>query len=87
MKKILSVATFLLAVLISIAAFAASPPGPHAIILPELCIQCGKCVDSCDKGAIKKGDPITIDVESCDGCGTCMDDCPTGAIWLEEYGR
>lgn len=85
MKKILSVATFLVAMSISFIAFASPQVKPHAIIL-DSCIQCGVCLGGCPNGAISEGDPYVVNADSCDGCGICMDLCPQGAIWIEQFG-
>lgn len=88
MKKIISVVTFLVAMSISILAYAYSNyTSRHAIILKDVCVQCGVCAEFCQREAIIKGDPYTVDVNKCAGCGACMDECAVGAIWLEESGR
>lgn len=91
MKKIMSIVTLIVAMSISIVAFATSSSTtrtPHAFVLKDLCIKCGTCLHSCDNGAItidEEGLPF-IDSDKCKGCGECMNDCPEGAIWLEEFG-
>ena len=85
MKKILSVATFLVAMSISFIAFASPQFNRHAIIL-DSCVQCGVCLGECPNGAISEGDPYVVNAGRCDGCGICMDVCPVGAIWMVQYG-
>ena len=58
---------------------------------------CGKCMDTCPKGAISVNDQkdlsenshkarvIKIDRDTCDNCGKCAEDCPSGA--LEMLGK
>lgn len=72
--------------MISIVAFAYSPDGTHAIVLDDVCIGCGACVEVCSEGAIESGSPVVIDADKCDACGKCMDTCPIGAIWLKRIG-
>lgn len=52
-----------------------------AVIDPEKCIQCGRCMEVCRFNAIKdyKVDPI-----HCEGCKTCVISCPVKAISFEE---
>ncbi|HXY87215.1 MAG TPA: dihydromethanopterin reductase (acceptor) [Candidatus Acidoferrales bacterium] len=42
----------------------------------EICVQCGKCVESCPNKAIEK----QIDFLKCQGCGLCRDICEYNAI-------
>jgi len=48
----------------------------------ELCIQCGSCVEVCEKGviALGEGQPTLAHPEDCDGCGECEEACPQGGI-------
>jgi ferredoxin len=59
------------------------------IIVPELCIMCGKCLEACKYDAIigeKKEPflsgylPFEIRQKRCTKCGECVKVCPTGAI-------
>lgn len=71
---------------ISIAAFTMSQNRPHAIILENICVQCGACMEECPVGAIKSDGTIYyIDERVCIGCGRCMDLCPVGAIWMKQF--
>lgn len=54
------------------------------------CVGCGKCVDVCPYGAIKKidfrGQPKAEVVETvCQGCGVCNATCPQGAIQVSHF--
>lgn len=51
----------------------------------ELCIDCGKCIDSCPIGALGRVDAkiVLLDSEGCTGCGICADQCPVTAIHIE----
>ncbi|UZE92261.1 MAG: 4Fe-4S binding protein [Methanosarcinales archaeon] len=49
---------------------------------PEKCIECGRCVDICQKNAIQSS-PIYSISNVCNKCGDCVDVCPVGAIDLE----
>lgn len=51
--------------------------GDKARIDPELCQECGLCVDACRYGAVD--DAFRVIGESCEGCGVCAYVCPTGA--------
>lgn len=84
MKKFLSVVTFLVAMTISIAAFAASSSSGPVAIIWDTCTECGICVSACPTGSIIPGSPYQVNYETCIGCGACMDTCPEGAIWLAE---
>jgi len=56
-----------------------------AVIDPELCTECGTCLDRCFFDAIDlDGDPSAIDEEECMGCGLCVATCPVEAISLKE---
>ncbi len=60
--------------------------GKAAEIIPELCSNCGLCLETCEFGAIieEDNDNITfkIDPLSCEGCGVCHYVCPDEAIRL-----
>jgi len=47
----------------------------------RLGIGCGRCVDSCPHGALKRNaQGIAIDHVLCEACGNCVAVCPTGAM-------
>jgi MinD superfamily P-loop ATPase len=53
----------------------------------ESCAGCGRCLDACRFGAIKRvggngNGSYTIDKLACEGCGVCAWVCPAGAIRL-----
>jgi NAD-dependent dihydropyrimidine dehydrogenase PreA subunit len=57
----------------------------NAKIDPELCIQCGDCVDRCPMDAIAEGDEtVAVSADKCVGCGVCVSVCPEEAIALTE---
>lgn len=49
---------------------------------PELCTQCGVCVEFCHQGVFEAGDQTkVVRPYSCVvGCSGCMKECPSGAI-------
>jgi ferredoxin len=57
----------------------------NASIDPELCIQCGDCVDRCPMEAIAEGEEVMeVSKDKCIGCGVCVSVCPEEAIALTE---
>jgi len=55
----------------------------QAKIDPELCLDCGLCIERCQVEAIKQGDGRSeIRDEKCIGCGLCVSTCPEQAISL-----
>jgi MinD superfamily P-loop ATPase len=56
--------------------------GSIAIINPDKCISCGRCLELCRFGAVSKD--FTIDKIACEGCGVCVDLCPEQAIDFPE---
>ena len=55
-------------------------------VIPEGCIGCGICVNTCPVDAIVMTDEniAYIDPEACINCGMCASACPTGTIELLE---
>ena len=64
--------------------------GREAVIKPNECAGCGKCLSLCRFKAIREeqagqGKKIfSIDPISCEGCGVCVHFCPQGAIDFPE---
>ncbi|MEW6187046.1 MAG: ATP-binding protein [Thermodesulfobacteriota bacterium] len=52
--------------------------GKKAVIIPELCTECGRCLEVCRFEAVSEG--FRVDPTSCEGCGVCVHFCPFGAI-------
>jgi len=52
---------------------------------PDLCTQCGECVDVCRFGALSfdDNDMPSLDETACEGCSVCSHVCPTGALYME----
>jgi len=49
-----------------------------------ICINCGKCMESCRFDAIvKEEDTYKVDLYSCEGCGVCELVCPVNAAKLK----
>ena len=49
---------------------------------PMVCVQCGKCAQACEHGAITQNAKgvYTINKKLCVGCGKCKDACPFGVL-------
>lgn len=64
--------------------------GLRAVIDPEECLACGRCMALCRFDAISGNGPANgfaprtflVDPASCEGCGVCHDHCPAHAIAL-----
>lgn len=55
----------------------------QALLIPDLCPNCGACVEICPVGAIYPGEfNPEIQFEECIGCGHCVTLCPEGAIHM-----
>ncbi len=52
--------------------------GRKAVIIPELCTECGRCREVCVYEAISED--FQVDPTSCEGCKVCVHFCPFGAI-------
>lgn len=53
----------------------------EAVIDPQRCTHCGKCIEVCRFRAIDA--TITVDPFLCEGCGSCQTVCPAGAVALK----
>jgi len=63
--------------------------GHRAYINGENCIDCGRCMELCRFGAVKRDaatDSVRFVIEpvACEGCGVCVRFCPVGAIDFNE---
>ena len=57
--------------------------GNEAIINPEKCTQCGRCIEVCRFDAVSFNDvrdTFEVDPIECEGCGVCVDLCTEQAI-------
>jgi MinD superfamily P-loop ATPase len=52
--------------------------GRKAVIISELCTECGRCLEVCRFEAVS--DNFRVDSTPCEGCGVCVHFCPFGAI-------
>jgi ferredoxin len=52
---------------------------------PDLCIGCGRCINSCPTGALEMEDDKAKlkDEKLCDGFGSCIAVCPSNALYIE----
>jgi electron transport complex protein RnfB len=56
----------------------------YAVINPDICENCGMCVQRCQINAIHEHDGSTIvDRSHCIGCGLCVSGCPHDAVELK----
>ncbi len=65
------------------------PPPLRALVRPEDCIGCTKCIDACPTDAIL-GAPRQLHgvlTDDCTGCGLCLPPCPVDCIDLERVAR
>ena len=56
---------------------------------PVMCIQCGKCMRTCDHGAITqnpKPGVFMINKKLCVGCGKCVEACPMKVMVMKPEG-
>ncbi|MFO7883303.1 MAG: ATP-binding protein [Desulfobacteraceae bacterium] len=56
--------------------------GSIARIDPDICTQCGDCLERCQFDAISED--FIIDPITCEGCGVCVYFCPEKAILFEQ---
>jgi len=58
-----------------------------AEVSAEKCTGCGRCLSSCEYGAIvREGDKVRVLESVCNGCGACLATCPQEAITLGNWG-
>lgn len=56
-------------------------PFPEIMLRAQKCQACGKCVESCEKGAVAITDgAASIDRSLCDRCMDCVAVCPSGTL-------
>jgi len=61
-----------------------------AIDSPQICLQCGICLDACPHDLIKrnkKTGAVEIDMVNCKVCGTCVMSCPYGMITIDRKDK
>jgi Na+-translocating ferredoxin:NAD+ oxidoreductase subunit B len=50
---------------------------------PELCTDCGTCLERCQMDAFTQGEAgVSHNADRCIGCGLCVSACPSGALTL-----
>lgn len=63
---------------------AVTEPVP-AVIAPEACIACGRCIRACAYEAIIMEEKARVIPDRCIGCGLCVSVCPSDAIEQSYY--
>ena len=64
--------------------------GHLAVVMEEVCCNCGVCLPECRFGAIMEPSPEAghatywIDPTACEGCGVCLETCPMDVIDFPE---
>jgi MinD superfamily P-loop ATPase len=58
--------------------------GQLAVIDPDTCTACGRCVEVCRFNAVLAGNVYQVDALACEGCASCFHQCPAGAIRMQE---
>ncbi|MDO5537136.1 MAG: glycyl-radical enzyme activating protein, partial [Desulfovibrionaceae bacterium] len=55
-------------------------PRPQLMHFANLCTGCGRCLDVCPSGAVRRENSLFVrDFSRCAGCGRCAEVCPSGA--------
>ena len=57
--------------------------GKTAVIEPDDCIACGRCMEVCRFDAVRNNGEYSIDPQMCEGCLSCLYQCPVNAIRVE----
>ncbi|NLE22485.1 MAG: 4Fe-4S binding protein [Actinobacteria bacterium] len=52
------------------------------VVRADACTQCGLCLDSCSREAIRLLEAPVIDGQTCFGCGACVNACPNRVLDL-----
>jgi pyruvate formate lyase activating enzyme len=55
-------------------------PAPEVLFRASACVDCGRCIQACQRGAIALDRPGRIDRSRCTGCGACAEACLAGAL-------
>ena len=55
------------------------------LVVEEVCVGCGLCVEACGYGAVKLMNKTPIICDLCGGAPECVTRCPTGALSYMEY--
>jgi len=55
-----------------------------AMIDPDRCNGCGRCLELCRFSAVSSGETYAIDPRLCEGCALCMEFCPAEAISMKK---
>ena len=58
--------------------------GKTAVIEPDDCIACGRCMEVCRFDAVRNNGEYSIDPQMCEGCLSCLYQCPVNAIRVEK---
>lgn len=58
--------------------------GSLAVIDPDACISCGRCLEVCRFDAVLDQDTYRVDPLACEGCAACFYQCPVEAIRMVE---
>ena len=64
--------------------------GHLAVVMEEVCCNCGVCLPDCRFDAVREPDPALghatywIDPSACEGCGVCLQTCPMDVIDFPE---